>query len=379
METSHAHIMVVDDVAENLQVLGNILHKEGFNISFAQDGRQALEIISEVLPDLVLLDISMPEMDGFEVCDILKKNDITKSIPVIFLTARTETESMVHGFNLGAVDYITKPFNPQELLARVKAHLEIKFSRDIIHQQNEKLKEMNTTKDKFFSIIAHDLRNPFTVLLSSCELLLLFLEKNDIEKVKLNAIRMLNSSKRGFLLLQNLLEWAQSQLGNTKFTPVNLMLKNLVSETSQFIENYANNKEIKIQNEVPDALQITADIALLQFVIRNLLTNAIKFTSKGGIVTIKASTNEYLTEISIFDTGIGMAKETQDKLFRIDTKVSSNGTNGETGTGLGLILCKEFVEKHGGNIFVESELGKGSVFKFTIPVSILFDNRGVII
>ena len=136
MEKYRAHIIAIDDVPENLQVLGNILHKEGFNTSFAQNGTEALELISETLPDLILLDVTMPEMDGFEVCALLKKNEKTKNIPIIFLTARTEVDNMVHGFSIGAADYVNKPFNTYELLARVNAHLELKFSKDIIKESS---------------------------------------------------------------------------------------------------------------------------------------------------------------------------------------------------------------------------------------------------
>ena len=367
MDISKAHIMVVDDIAENLQVLGNILHKEGFNISFAQDGKQAIEIIMEILPDLILLDVTMPEMDGFEVCTCLKKNEKTKYTPIIFLTAHTEIESMIKGFTLGAADYVTKPFNPQELLARVYAHIDIKLSKDIIASQNKKLKELNNAKDKFFSIIAHDLKNPFASLISSSELLLFLLEKNEIEKAKSKAQMIFDASKNGYILLQNLLEWSQSQLGNIKFSPENLIFSKLVNETILFVEIHANNKTIKINNEVPEDLELFADISLLEFILRNLITNAIKFTNSNGQITINAKHNSLETEICVNDNGVGIPKDIADKIFNIGSKITSKGTSGEKGTGLGLILCNEFVVKHGGKIWVESEVGKGSEFKFTLP------------
>lgn len=174
MEKSPTHILIVDDVGENLQVLGNILSKEGFDTSFALNGKQAVSIVEDTMPDLILLDIAMPVMDGFEVCKLLKSQENTKAIPIIFLTAKTEMDNMIHGFSIGAADYVTKPFNTLELLARVRAHVELKKSKDIILEQNKelsvlvaKLSEKNTelnsliaAKDKFFSIIAHDLKGP---------------------------------------------------------------------------------------------------------------------------------------------------------------------------------------------------------------------------
>lgn len=368
MDLRNTHIMVVDDIADNLQVIGSILHNEGFNTSFAHNGKQALEITPEIMPDLILLDVSMPGLTGFEVCTFLKMNERTKHIPIIFLTARTETESMVHGFTLGAADYITKPFNNQELLARVKAHLEIKISRDTINEQNEKLKVLNTTKDKFFSIIAHDLKNPFAVLISSCELLIMYLHKSNIEKSLEKAEMIFSTSKQSFNLLQNLLDWTQSQLNNIVFEPSKLHLNDIVFETIKFIETQANDKNIKIVNEVPDNIDIVADATLLQFTLRNLFSNAVKYTANQGIITITATATANSTvEITVKDTGVGMDQDIINKLFRIDTKIYSKGTNGETGTGLGLVLCKEFIEKHGGNISVISELGRGSEFKITLP------------
>ncbi len=234
--------------------------------------------------------------------------------------------------------------------------------------QNNELQDINATKDKLFSIIAHDLKNPFASLISSSELLCIYLNDNNIEKSKAKAQMIFDASKNGFSLLQNLLEWAQSQLGKIKFTPIDIQLCDLVNRTIQYSQDQAVSKSIKISNEVPTDLQIVADISLLEFIMRNLVTNAIKFTLVGGNITIKAKSTSTETQISVKDNGVGMSKDIVEKLFRIDTRTSAKGTAGETGTGLGLLLCKEFIAKHSGNIFVESDLGKGSEFKFTIPL-----------
>ena len=193
-------------------------------------------------------------------------------------------------------------------------------------------------------------------------------------KVESDVNMIYNASKRGYALLGNLLEWARSQTGNINFSPAHLHLKSTVSEFIDIVEDQAKNKNITITNDVPDDFHIIADKNLLSIVFRNLLTNAIKFTHYTGSITIKAHTNGNMAEVSVIDTGIGIPKEHQNKLFRIDTNFSREGTSNEASTGLGLILCKEFIEKHNGKIWVESETNKGSVFSFTLPYIQLENN-----
>ena len=244
---------------------------------------------------------------------------------------------------------------------------EKKENEQTLKKNEIKLRELNSTKDKLFSIIAHDLKNPFGVLLLASELLLKHLDKKDLTKVKSDVNIIYNASKRGYALLGNLLEWARSQTGNINFSPLYLHLKSTVSEFIEIVEYQAKNKNITITNNVPDDFHILADKNLLSIVFSNLLTNAIKFTYNNGSITIKAHTKGNMAEVSVIDTGIGIPKEDQDKLFRLDASFSRAGTSNEASTGLGLILCKEFIEKHNGKIWVESEVDKGSSFRFTLP------------
>jgi two-component system sensor histidine kinase/response regulator len=364
---SKYHVLIVDDVPENLQVISNILYQKGVNISVAQNGRDALTVVSRKPPDLIVLDITMPEMDGFEVCEHVKKNPETRDIPIIFLTARTQSDDIVKGFELGAVDYVTKPFHPPELLARVFTHLELKKSRDIIMAQNKELHELNATKDKFFSIIAHDLRNPFCQIMTLSDLL-----KNEWQNYPADHIEkwvqsMYQASERGYNLLANLLEWAHSQTGRMQFQPQQVHLNTLVTESIEFLESSANNKQIILHAEIPENLCAFVDKNMLKTVIRNLVSNAIKYTETGGEVKIEAKNSGEWIEIAISDTGVGIKEQYLKNLFRIDIHYSTVGTAQEKGTGLGLILCKEFVEKHGGTIRVESEMETGSTFTFTVP------------
>lgn len=384
MESSNAHILIVDDIGENLQVLGNILSKEGFETSFALSGKQALSVVEDTLPDLILLDISMPGMDGFEVCRILKKEERTKSIPIIFLTAKTEIDNMVHGFSLGADDYVTKPFNTLELLARVRAHVELKKSRDLIVEQNKKLskvveqlyknnEELNkliASKDKFFSIIAHDLKGPVGNLNSFLNFMTSQYENISKEEFKKDLSLLENASQKIKDLLENLLTWARSQKGDIQYKPENYSLTKLIQANMMLLESSAANKKISVINQVPEEMKGFFDYQMITTVIRNLISNAIKYTKSNGQITISGKEKDSFVEVCVEDNGVGMSKEICENLFKIDVKhFSTEGTGGEKGTGLGLILCKEFIDKHLGEMLVESEIGKGSKFKFTIPRS----------
>lgn len=242
-----------------------------------------------------------------------------------------------------------------------------KENEKMLKENEIKLQELNSTKDKFFSIIGHDLKNPFTVLKSSSELLSVYLEKNDLAKSKAKAAMISNASNHGYALLENLLVWAKSQTGGLRFEPQKLNFKNSVSETIKEIEDHALEKNIAIINEIPEDLILLADENLLSVVFRNLITNAIKFTHSGGSITITAISDKDNVEVAVIDTGIGIPKEHQYKLFRLDVNFSRVGTANEASTSLGLILCKEFIEKHKGKIWVESDTNKGSEFRFTIP------------
>ena len=228
--------------------------------------------------------------------------------------------------------------------------------------------ELNATKDKFFRIIAHDLRNPFTSLLGVSELMIDNSEKYDAEQIRKCATLINSSARNVYSLLENLLEWSRSQTGNIEFKPEQFKLCELVDGIISVLEENANDKEIKIISKIEKGFPVNTDYNILNTVIRNLVSNAIKFTRKGGMVTVNAIKNENHITVSVKDTGIGISKEDIDKLFRIDVKFTKAGTNHESGTGLGLILCKEFVEKLGGRIWVESEPEKGSEFNFTIPI-----------
>jgi signal transduction histidine kinase len=229
------------------------------------------------------------------------------------------------------------------------------------------LKELNASKDKFFSIIAHDLKNPFSTIIGFSEMLNEDMNSQPTVKSKEYARIIYTSAVQTFRLLENLLEWANSQRGKITFNPQKLKFIDLLNEELFTLNDTATGKNIEITSVVPENLTILADKNMIKTILRNLISNAIKFTPRNGKITVKASSDNKKAEIEVSDNGIGMSQETISKLFRIDANLTTLGTDKEKGTGLGLLLCKEFVEKHGGEIWVTSEAGAGTSFFFSIP------------
>lgn len=237
-----------------------------------------------------------------------------------------------------------------------------------VQQQNEKLQEVNAAKDKFFSIIGHDLKGPLNSLTSFSGLLMNHTDSLSKEEIRMVAKDLDKSLKNLFALLENLLEWSRAQTGGIEFTPEIFDLNTVVEENKALLQAQASQKEIEIQFEHNGPLSVNAHKHSVNTVVRNLMSNAIKFTKPGGTVTVSAQAGKGEVLVAVADTGVGIPSEVKNKLFRLDTKHSTKGTADEKGTGLGLILCKEFIEKNGGSIGVDSEEGKGSTFYFTIPL-----------
>lgn len=238
-----------------------------------------------------------------------------------------------------------------------------------IRHANEELAKLNVDKDKFFSIVAHDLKGPFLPLLGNAELLTDMAAASGSTDIAAMSASIHRSAKRVFDLLENLLQWSRMQMGRMEYEPEPLNLHRMVEQTVNLLQETATSKEISLHNEVAPNLQVYADENMLDTIIRNLTNNALKFTTNGGHVMISANQNDKFVEIAVIDSGIGVKPEDLDKLFRIDVPHTTTGTAREQGTGLGLIMCQEMVEINGGRIWVESELGQGTTVKFTIPIS----------
>jgi two-component system, sensor histidine kinase and response regulator len=362
-------ILIVDDIPRNLQVLGNILKNEGYETAVATSGKQALATIDKAKPDLILLDIMMPEMDGYEVCRQIKSHTDYKDIAIIFLTGKSDSDEIVKGFSLGASDYITKPFQKSELMARVKTQLEIKAYRDTIEEQNEQLNRHNANKDRLFSIISHDLRSPFQGLLGLTQILHEELDTMEHDEISEYIGMIHQSSSKFYNLLENLLQWTIVERGQIDFNPEPIRILNVITEIIELYSAVSRHKDIRYEIEADGSLHLYSDLNALQTILRNLVSNAIKFSNPGGTVKIKATANGQFTELGIIDAGVGMEPDSAAKIFDIEHMKSRPGTQNEKGSGLGLLITKSLIERGGGSIRVESTPGKGSAFYFTQPAS----------
>jgi two-component system, sensor histidine kinase and response regulator len=361
--------LVVDDNPDNLRVVTEILFRAGVDVRFSQSGEEALELARTYPPDVILLDIEMPGMDGYEVCTRLKETPETAESPVLFLTAHDDEEHLVRGFEVGGVDYIIKPVRQSELLSRVQTHLELKRAKDELRLQNHELSRLNSRKDRFFSMLAHDLRNPFGGFLSLVTLLnerqdeLEAAERREMLTVLLDTATRLNQ------LLDNLLEWGRLQLSQA--VPLtkgeSCPLGTVVEDSVQLFQQNAEQKGITIQRDVPGDMTVYADRSMVMLVVRNLLSNAIKFSHPGGTVDIRARSDDGTVTFSVSDGGVGIPKDRLETLFSDESQQSRAGTTGEKGTGLGLSLCRLAVNQNGGTISVESEERKGTTFFVSLP------------
>lgn len=362
-------VLIVDDLPQNLAVLGNILRDEGYQLAIANNGKQAISIAISRTPDLILLDIAMPEMDGLTACSILKNNNITSGIPVIFLTARIEPEDILKGFKVGAVDYITKPFKAGELLARVSTHIELKRARDLIVRQKNELSQALSTKDKLFSIVSHDLKSPFSGLLLMSDLMVVNYESFSKDELLDSLVLVRDTADQVHSLIQNLLNWARLQNQSLAFNPVSLQLNREVIKTFEVLKLNTSKKSIDTVIDIPDNTLVFADSDLIRIIIHNLIGNAIKFSHTGGRIYVSSESTDSHIIVKVKDEGIGIPAERIGEIFADGISRTTAGTANELGSGLGLLLCKEMVEKMGGTIGVTSAPGTGSTFWFTLPTA----------
>ncbi|MCP4399463.1 MAG: response regulator [bacterium] len=507
-------IVVIDDESINCEVLYTYLTQYNYRVITAPDGEDGLAKIDAESPDLVLLDLMMPKMSGFQVCHILRKEKQLKNLPVIILTAKSNASDKVYGLNIGANDYIVKPFNKDELLTKIHIFLRIlalqnvlaeernllrtlidhlpdfiyakntqsryllantavmralgitapdellgktdfdllpkelaeqfyrseqmilQSSQALINQEeltrdqqtgalmwllttkvpfrdtqgnilglvginrdittrkqaeeelkrhrdhleelvkertgelsiaNQQLRELNASKDKFFSIISHDLRSPFITILTLTQFLSGQPDISTNAEVNTKITLLRTSAERLYALLENLLTWARIQRGAMQCEVEVFDLFEIAEENIAIFESKAEHKKITLSNSIQENTLVYADFTMTNTVVRNLFSNALKFTEAGGRITLSANAQEEYIETAVSDTGCGIDEDGIAVLFRIDTQYTTTGTAGEQGTGLGLILCKELVEQNGGKIWVESEVGKGTTFRFTVP------------
>ena len=407
MEKTDKHtILIVDDNPNNLYSLHELIN-ENFPVEVieATSGFEALRIINEKAIDLCLMDVQMPELDGFETAKLVRSRPKTAHIPVIFITAFDPNKNLMEkGLNAGGLDYLTKPIDDVQIVHTLNMYLRfLDRERDInseleekvqtrtaelqntnrklkleiedrkkaetaLQESENKLKEANASKDKFFSIIAHDLRNPFNAVIGFSNLLRENISDFDLNEISEYIGYINDSAINAYTLLGNLLDWARSQTNSIQFKPEAVNIGDVITSTFVILSGEATKKNISISSSIPPESIVLADSNMISTVFRNLISNAIKFTPTGGAINIYSNIIDGLCEFTVEDNGVGIQQKDIEKLFRIDTKVYTKGTAEESGTGLGLILCKEFIEKNSGTIHVESEPGKGSKFIVTLPV-----------
>lgn len=362
-------ILIVDDVISNVLLLKVLLGKEKYNILTASGGREAIEITVNQQPDLILLDVMMPEMTGFEVAAHLKNNTKTANIPIIFLTALNSTEDIVKGFQAGANDFITKPFNKEELLVRVNHQISLVAAKRLILEKTEELRRTIVGRDKLYSVIAHDLRSPLASIKMVLNMLVLTLSKESLGSEMYQMLEMANHSTEDvFSLLDNLLKWTKSQVGKLNVVYMDFDINEVINGVIEIFSLVSVSKNIKLVHTSNSPVMVHGDIDMLKTILRNLLSNALKFSYENSQILIDTSISDGMAVISVKDSGKGMSKEDQGRLLKTETHFSSYGTNNEEGSGLGLLLCQDFANKNGGRLWFDSEEGKGSTFYFSVPL-----------
>ena len=365
---SEYKILIVDDVISNVLLLKILLTNEKFQVCTANNGTTCIEQAKKEHPDLILLDVMMPDISGFDTAVILKKDEETKDIPIIFLTALNTPADLVHGFKVGASDFLTKPFNKEELVMRVTQQISLVAAKRIIEKQNAELRATLNNRDKMYSVIAHDLRSP----MASIRMVLnLVVASTSPELVGPELYELLDKANKESEdvhdLLDNLLKWTKSQTGRLNVVIQDLDLNDIIPGVVDIFEMIAETKHIKLNLQMAEGpLVVTADNDMLKTIVRNFLSNAIKFSPENSSIDIIMSKDADFAKVSVRDHGVGIAANRLGSIFHKGE--TTYGTSGEEGSGLGLQLCQDFAQKIGGDCTVESVEGEGSTFSVTIPL-----------
>jgi signal transduction histidine kinase len=371
MEIANKRILVVDDVEENTYIVSTILKSAGYTSIVANSGKQAILLAEQNHPDLMLLDINMPEMNGYEVCKYFKEKPEIADIPVVFLTVHADAESITKAFDVGAVDYLTKPFKKAELLARVRVHIALRQALETLEHQNEKLQRLNDEKNEFLGIAAHDLKNPLNSIRGMAQMIVkrksVELPEEDIDDM---SHQIETQSNFMFEIITNLLD--VNKIENGKLT-LQMMPVEILMSLDNVVNRYqlaASKKNITINFEADaDEPSIYADPTLTIQVLDNIVSNAVKYSphDKQVWVRLKEDKANKKVRVEVQDEGPGFSEEDKKKLFGKFARLSAKPTGGEHSTGLGLSIVKRLAEAMGANIWCESTLGKGAMFVIEFP------------
>lgn len=378
---SPATILIVDDSPINLQLLKLVITgNTDYTVVTAEDGNGVFSITGRTdvpLPDLILLDIMMPAMDGFEVAKRLKSDERTTGIPILFITALGDVESKVKAFQNGGVDYISKPFNKDELIARVDAQIRVKMLNDELKRKNDELRNLNVElgrlndqKNQLIGMVAHDLRSPLTVIMGVGDLLGMQAKGSLTERQLKYLERMKTSSLYMLGLINNLLDVDMVESGNLRLDPSEVDLSALVRQSVDLNNFLAEGKGISISFADESSLPpLRLDRSKIEQVLNNVLSNAVKYSEGGSSVRVTLASSPSHAVISVRDEGLGIPQEDLETIFKAFEKGSTRPTAGEKCLGLGLAIVKKIVDGHGGGIRVESRVGVGTTFHISLPVA----------
>lgn len=361
-------ILIVDDVMSNVLLLKILLTNEKFQVCTANCGNACIEQARKEHPDLILLDVMMPDINGFDTAVIMKKDDELKDIPIIFLTALNTPQDLVKGFQVGASDFLTKPFNKEELIMRVMQQISLVAAKRIIEKQNMELKATLNNRDKMYSVIAHDLRSPMASIRMVLNLVVQSTSPDTVGPELYTLLDQANrESEEVHDLLDNLLKWTKSQTERLNVVLQDLDLNDIIPGVVEIFEMIAQTKHITLDlQKTEDPLKVHADNDMVKTVLRNFMSNAIKFSPENSTIQILMANEGDFARVSVKDQGVGIAADRLDTIFHKGE--TTYGTGGEEGSGLGLQLCQDFARKNGGDCYVESVEGQGSTFSFTVPL-----------
>jgi signal transduction histidine kinase len=368
-------ILIVDDTPANLDVLKQTLAREGYRISLAPSGERALKIVPLLKPDLILLDVMMPGIDGYETCRRLKRDRVHADIPVIFITAKNETQDIVEGFNAGGIDYISKPFRHEEVLARVSTQSRIRSlerARQRLTQdldaRNKHLVELNDLKTRFLGMAAHDMRTPLASIGGFSQILIDGASQMSEPEKEDFLTRIRNLSRQMLGMINDLLDVTVIESGQLNLDLIERPLSETLLNRLPLFELLADKKNILIDAQLETLPPVPFDECRIHQVFDNLLGNAVKFSPAGSRIVVSLDAEGDFARVTVRDEGPGLCEADKNRLFDGFQKLNPRPTGGEKSTGLGLIIARKMVEAHGGKLTVESAPGKGSIFGFMLPL-----------
>lgn len=361
-------LLVVTSSFEEPGKIVEILREAAFQVIVAQDFDEIVHVAKLKQPDLLILNVkTSEEREGYAMIRRMKRNKDTRGISMLFVAAITEQTYIPDCLFYDNVDFISKPFRPKELVIRIQHQLSLIEAKKIIHSQNQKLQKTIESRDKLYSVIAHDLRAPIgTIKMITASL------ENDRNRMTdphvLKSFDMIHeTSEEAYNLLENLLRWSRNQNGKTRVYPTTFDLSKAIHQVIVLFNAIAASKELKMNDHSIPGIVVYADEDMIRTVLRNLLSNAIKFSFPGGLIDISLSEMPDMIMVAVKDNGQGIKKELQSKLLKGNEYISTYGTHNEKGSGLGLMLCRDFVKMNKGKFWFSSQENKGTTFYFTVP------------